>query len=424
MKESRFLGELVEVSPSALTPGGAFIGKIEHGPEELVGKKVFIMGAAPGERVRARITADEKKLAHAELIEVLTPSSDRVDAPCPYVKDCGGCQLQHLTLEAQRAAKRSMIDDFFRIHVGVQPANGTEVAQGELPALHYRRRISLHLNKAGELGFYRRNSGDVVPIRECLISQPVLNRALATLLPHTNALCAWCAGVVLEEFRGKPVYIFKSDPEGREIDAAERAFVQEHFENFKITRRERVDAWRCGFADVDESEFLSLSHFSQINEEGNRVLVEWVTRLVSGTEITELYAGSGNFSLPLAERGCRVQAVEIDQALIQYGRARAERAGVAHRLIFHHASAEQYLKRDIAADTLLLDPPRSGARAVAQNIRADKVPEIVYVSCSLPTLTRDLKDLRARGYFIERCVLVDMFPQTDHVETITLLKRN
>jgi 23S rRNA (uracil1939-C5)-methyltransferase len=187
--------------------------------------------------------------------------------------------------------------------------------------------------------------------------------------------------------------------------------------NLKIMDRGSC-AHRQGVAEA-QTEFPS-GHFSQVNEEGNAELRAAVVERVSNREVLELYAGAGNFSLALAQRGHTVTAVEADAELVRYGKREALSHGLAESLNFQHSSCEKFMKSaHVLPKTLLLDPPRGGAKAALERIAARGVEEVVYVSCNLPTLARDLGLLAAQGFEVQEVLVIDMFAQTHHVETVS-----
>jgi 23S rRNA (uracil1939-C5)-methyltransferase len=160
-----------------------------------------------------------------------------------------------------------------------------------------------------------------------------------------------------------------------------------------------------------------------VNLEGNDLLKDKVSSLVTHRDVTDLYAGAGNFSIPLAKRDHFVDAVELDPELIAFGRLAAFKNGIAdNRLTFIEESCERYVKTHKLKTSVLLDPPRSGADAVAKVLNPNITRQVVYVSCSLPTLCRDVKTLADKGYSLVEMWVVDMFSQTYHVETISLLE--
>ena len=173
----------------------------------------------------------------------------------------------------------------------------------------------------------------------------------------------------------------------------------------------------------DGDEALAVGHFSQVNEAGNAVLQTLVKScFTSGEDILDLYAGAGNFSFPLAEMGCKVRAVEVDPVLVKNGKQIAAGLALSGSIEFFESSCERYVTREKIPPAVLLDPPRAGAKGVVVNLDPKRTRKIVYVSCNLPSLSRDLGILVEKGYVLERVSVVDMFSQTHHVETVSILR--
>lgn len=410
----------IKARVGALAHGGAFVADAVPQENQSLRKKVFIRGVAPGELVEAEIWREEKNLVHASLLNVLEANPERTSPPCPWFGACGGCDLQYLSISAQREAKRVMVERALEFQGKLKPRAGVELIGVDLPAYNYRRRISLHLNEQGEIGFYRSGSGDVVNIEYCLLAADVLNKALGTLRPLLPEIALNVGGVTLEESKTELFCVLKIR-EGSGFPFAGLDAVRKLLPNVIVEQDSKVIFSQRAFTEERTAHFPA-GHFSQVNEAGNQILIAAVTMLLQADHITELYAGAGNFSIPLAQRGSTVDAVEADPMLVRRGLELAAEAGVAKKINFFEATCERYLRRNSMRATVLLDPPRSGAKGLLEYFLPAKTKQIVYVSCSLPTLTRDLKELSARGYKLEAVKVLDMFSQTHHVETVSVLK--
>jgi 23S rRNA (uracil1939-C5)-methyltransferase len=412
----------IVVKVHGLAHGGAFVGEVLDENSPLQGKKAFIREVCPGETVEAEIISDKPSFVEARLTQILTPASHRVPPPCPHFEVCGGCDLQHLMLAAQREAKRQMVEDMLRRQGGIVAPGGVVLVGAELPGTAYRRRVALHLNEAGEVGFYRPNSGDVVPIKECLVATPLINDCLRSLAPRCANLACFIGGVVIEEHRGEAFVLLKLH-DGVSWGSARTVIFEDlcgAVPNINVLEGKKERVLTRHFAEVAE-DFLPVGHFSQVNEDGNEALLQIVRDAVSGSKLVELYAGAGNLSIPLAKRGVTVTAVEVDRALVKYGKLRAAQEQVSSKIQFIQSSAEKYVRAHRLEETVLLDPPRAGAKEVVRAFSPREVKKIVYVSCSLPNLVRDLKSLVSAGFRLTSVCVLDMFPQTHHVETIAVL---
>jgi len=420
-------GSEVSVSCLGLAHGGTMICQVTEGPETLVGKKAFVAGLIPGESGTIVVREDRRSFVEGDLLSIGTPAPQRVSPPCPVFNECGGCDLQYMPIAMQREYKRLMVETTLQRQAGLVLTNPVELLGADLPAFAYRKRISLHLNSLGEIGFYREGSGDVVPISRCLIASDAVNTTLHALQKISFDLAKDIGGITIEEFcdYGVPIFILHEAFSLAGLTEL-TAHLKAHFSFGKVYKGNTKHAeWSHQLSADQLLEFSTLSHFSQINEAGNSLLTERVVEHLKAYHgVTEFYAGSGNFSFPLARLGKGVDAIEVDRQLVARGAELAHREGL-DRLEFFAESAERFFshsKRRVR-ESVLLDPPRSGAKVVSEQLSPNEVEAIVYVSCALPTLARDLATMVKNGFVLERVAIVDMFPQTHHVESVAFLRR-
>ncbi len=417
-----------------------------RGVAHVDGKATFIDGALPGERVRFRYTSRRRRFDCGETIEVLRASPDRVDAACPHFGRCGGCSLQHLRPEAQILAKQRVLADALR-HIGrVQPQSWFAPLVG--PAWHYRRRARFGVRwlekKGGTLvGFRERNRSFVSPLVTC----PVLDERISNLLaplkrlidgfsaPHRIPQIEVAAGdesvalvlrhlvplserdrAALSDFaRTHDVHILM---QGGGLNAIDNLWPPHAPE-----LRYRIPEFNVQL-DFGPTDFV------QINDALNRRMVSRAVELLEPTasdRVLDLFCGLGNFTIPLARHSGQVLGIEAEPALLDAARANAQRNGVDNvefrqaDLYGDNDSAEW---RDFPANKLLLDPPRAGAIEVIRKLKTPLPHRIVYVSCLPSTLARDAAFLTTvLGYHLRSAGVMDMFPHTDHVESVALFTR-
>lgn len=407
------MSEQTLVHIDGLAVGGATIGTIVSGDETQIGKKAFVPFAAPGETVVINIIKDAQGFVEGDLVSIRTRSPDRIEPPCPYFTQCGGCNFQHLKINDQRNGKRILVEETLLRQGGVSPVNGVHLSSHGLPPYGYRRKVSMHVTRDGKTGFHQPKSHRVIEVDKCLIASGAINNVLPevqkTLQPYGKLVQA----VVIEEKGDRMKVIFH--PRQRKIRHELRALIQE------IRKDVSFDLSMAG--DKDNASDAS-GHFFQVNDVGNKILHDIVINFCNDSgekELTELFAGGGNFSFPLAMAGFTVHAVEADKVLVNFGRTRAKELGVA--LDFSCAPCEDFIKDAKFSPLVLLDPPRCGAKEVCEAIIKQDVKAIVYVSCSLATLCRDLKILKEGGFEVQEVRVVDMFSQTHHIETVSYLVR-
>jgi len=417
---------LLTMRVDALAHGGEFVGQILEGSPGLRGKKVFVRGVAPGEIVEVSLLSEEKNLVRARCESVVKPSSERISPRCPKFGVCGGCDLQHLTLDAQREAKRSMVESMLEKHASLKPRRGVGLAGSGLAGFNYRRRVTLHLNLAGELGFFKHETNEVVAIDYCYLAEAVLNRAIRELKPVLAPYALYIGSVSLEEHSGR-VFVglrIRETPGGESVIFPRQmlSVLAKQIPSLTLYKRAKPILAQVDFRQNSANGANPpVGHFTQVNKEANELLRQLVLERVDSPRVTDLYAGAGNFSLPLAAAGKQVEAVEVDPALVAYGRFLARSMGQDELLRFYQMSCRRFLKHNRPAETVILDPPRSGAREVIELLNSKDCKRIIYISCNLPSLVRELKDLAGRGFELDEVLLVDMFPQTYHVETVAVL---
>jgi 23S rRNA (uracil1939-C5)-methyltransferase len=421
MNEATKAPEEIAVSISSLASGGSFVGTITA-PEKHAGKKAFIPYTAPGENVTATITLNKKSFVNGMLTSVSNPSPDRTTPPCPVFGQCGGCDIQHINLPKQRALKSQMVADLLRVHGGVEVPGDVQVLGDDLPGLNYRRRMSFHINKKGEFGLYRKHARSIVEIDHCPISTQAINNCLAENLELFRQCAPECETVTIEDHDEGIFIALEVHPRN---DKALTTLVPKAAFQELIKRVPNVQV-NYRHKPIFKAEGRSLDappvgHFSQNNRAANDLMIDFIKQHVTTERVTDLYAGAGNISIPLAQAGHIVTAVELDRHLVEFGQSRAVAADLGATLTFHHQGCEKWIDAHTPDTTVVLDPPRSGALEVCQRLNPTVSTKLVYVSCYPPTFARDVQVLVERGYKLEGVKMLDMFPQTYHAELIGVL---
>lgn len=401
---------------SALAVGGSGVGSVIAGPQGAIGKRAFVKFCLPGEVVRLKNIIDNKKYLEAEIDEIIESSDSRMAPACQHFRVCGGCDLQHMQLAAQRNAKLEIVASTLR-HLGkTESVNGIELIGSELPGEQYRSRAIFHVGPNEEIGFFRTKSSEVIDAKVCLLVDPRIDAArqqLRVLLKNNLHL----VGSIIIEVRLEKVFALL-----RPRNPSMQARLTQLIEN--LSPDESLQIVGAHSNQVDQN---LLGRFSQVNSQANNLLVETVAGLISNRNIknlTELYAGNGNLTHALRNRlshSTKIDAVELDQEL---ARALAADVSDESNLKVHCSSVEKFIMHQQLGDVLVLDPPRAGAASVFQKIDPQKTKQIIYVSCDVGTLARDIKVATQKGYKLQKTYVLDMFPQTQHIETISLLTSN
>ena len=426
--------------------GGAGFGHLD-------GKACFVPFAAPGDTVRARIMKEKRSYLEAELVEVITASPRRIQPSCPVFGQCGGCSLQHLGYPDQLAIKDDLFAEqlwrFARVEREViEPIIGAEDQFG------YRTRVQIKVRWSNNqllMGFYRAGSHFVIPIPgSCAIAHPVVNNLIGELrellpqspepdrIPQVDLAVGedGQAIAIVHYIGGTPhkMIDFLAVHRG-ELPSADGIWMQQG----RKTSLMPV----CGIACIGyttPADFLpgipeinlvfSRGGFSQVNYRQNLQLIRLAYELAGLTgreKVLDLFCGNGNFSLPLSRFAREILGIDEYAPSISDARLNSKTNEVDN-VSFVSADAVLEVRRLVAEeesfDVILLDPPRIGAVGLMPYIPLLKPRTVVYISCDPVTLARDLDILVKSGYYVAKSIPVDMFPQTYHIESVTLLKQS
>jgi len=374
------------------------------------GQVVMAPFVLPGETVTVTLDPPHKGLRRGRVQRVDAPAAERQAAPCPLFARCGGCHYQHAPYELQLAWKREILREVLR-------RVGKIEAPDDIPALAgepwgYRNRVQIHA-AAGRLGFLEPGSRTLCPARACPIASPRLNQALADLAEMARSP-RWPAFL-----RSLELFTNESQVQLNVLETSRP--LARHF--FDWCARSLPGASEpLEYPTRDFCFRVGGRSFFQVNRFLLDALVDAALADARGNHALDLYAGVGLFSLPLARRFARVTAVETTRAAAQDLAFNAARAGLP--VDVRQASVEIFLAESRETpDFVLADPPRSGlGKHTVRRLVELKTPLLVIVACDPATLARDLAVLAASGYRIDSLILVDLFPQTYHLESIARLR--
>jgi len=375
--------------------GGDAMARVE-------GRVVFVPFVLPGEIAKVGLKDGDM---HATLSEVVQPAPERVVAPCPLFTRCGGCHYQHAPYEFQLARKVDILREQLR-RVGKIKWEG-EISTISGPALGYRNRAQFHIAN-GKIGYLAPASHDLVPVDgECPISSPRLNRALAEMrerLPDRRFPNFVHSLEIFTDENNVQINILETDrPVAKSFyDWSKSTVALEYATTFGKFR-------------------VSPRSFFQVNRFLIDQLVEAAIGDASGETALDLYSGVGLFALPLAKKFSKVAAVEAGVTAARDLEVNAQNAGLVIQQL--QCRVEDHLARLTATpDFIVADPPRAGlGKTVVSHLARLKPPRLAIVSCDPATLARDVAGLT--DYSIDKLTLIDLFPQTYHLETVVQLSR-
>ncbi|MBI3558104.1 MAG: class I SAM-dependent RNA methyltransferase [Deltaproteobacteria bacterium] len=384
-------GDTIELNIDRMSFGPAAVGRIQPAGEERA-IVVFVEGACPNERALVKLTKNHKSYWQAQLVSIIEPSSERTQPPCPVFQRCGGCQWQHLSYPAQVAAKTEIL-----IH---QLNRATRIPSEELKAklqVHgafspygYRARLQVHGDGKG-IGFFAPASHSIVHAGRCLVAHPDIQNAWSDFLANRPL-------AELAKATGQFKIEWTRTPNGQVKEA--------------LNRKHAADG------------------FTQVNPEQNEVLIKIVAdRAKGGKLLLDLYGGDGNLTNSLTGSFENILSVDsyndgADPISVQ--------APLKPGRLFVREKVEDFLSdqrwRDWgfegAIDCIVTDPPRDGLREAAGHIADLQAPRVILVSCDPSTLARDLTAFTSSRYQVDAIHLIDMFPQTYHLETVVSLVLN
>lgn len=448
--------DMLTVTIEDMGHDGEGIGKVD-------GYTVFVKDAVIGDTVRAKIMKAKKNYGYARLMEIVSPSPDRVEPVCPYARQCGGCQIQALSYEKQLCYKENKVrNNLVRIGGFSDEELPMEPIIGMDNPFRYRNKAQFPVgtDKDGNIvtGFYAGRTHSIINNRNCYLGVEVNEKILDIVLDYMKKYHV----AAYDEVSGKGLvrhvlirYGFRSKEimvclvvNGNRIPRFDK-LVEELVKIPGMTsitlnvNRERTNVilgsevkllWgqmyiTDGIGDVSYQ--ISPLSFYQVNPVQTERLYGKALEYagLNGNEtVWDLYCGIGTISLFLARKAKQVYGVEIVPAAIEDARRNAALNGIENAEFFvgraEDVLPEKYEKEGIYADVIVVDPPRKGCEESVLDTMVKMQPEkIVYVSCDSATLARDLKCLRGRGYEVMRGCPVDLFPETVHVETVCLMSK-
>lgn len=428
--------------------GGMGVARID-------GRVVFVHGALRGEKCRVLILKTLKSVAFAKVLEVLEPSSERIESDCPYFPRCGGCTYRHIRYEEELRLKKQRVQDNL-CRIGGSDVTVEEIL-GAQDTLRYRNKAQYPVSKDGAVGFYRARTHEVIECEHCLLVRPEADAAAEALREYMQS--CHVAGYDEKTGRGLVRHLYvRSNAAGESLicvlvngdklpkedrlvallrDACPKCTGIVLGTNTKkgnvilgdryrtLWGSDRIEDTLCG-----KTFRLSVPSFYQVNRvQAERLYAKAIefADLTGQETVLDLYCGAGTITLALSDHAKKVLGAEIVPEAIDDARENAARNGVKNAEFFcGDASdvAKKLARENLRPDVITVDPPRKGLAAdVVESIAEMQPQRVVYVSCDSATMARDVKRLADLGYTAQRACAVDMFPRADHVETVCLLSK-
>jgi 23S rRNA (uracil1939-C5)-methyltransferase len=412
------------------------------------GKVIFIEGAITGERVTYSSYRRKPSFENAQVAEIRKPSFMRVQPKCIHFGVCGGCSMQHLDAMAQVSVKQRILEDNLARIGKVAPETLLRPIQGMPWGYRQRARLSARrVEKKGKtlVGFHEKRSSFVADLSRCEILPPRISALIPLLAELVDGLSIRDRLPQIEVACGDRVDVLVlriMEPLTAQDEAAVRAFADVHGIQFWLQPKgpdscypfhpPEAPALTYSLPEFGIEMPFAPTEFTQVNHQLNRVMVHRTLRLLDpqpGERIADFFCGLGNFTLPVARSGASVLGIEGSEALVRRAGQNAARNGLAERVTFRAMNLFEMDEAGLKAlglfDRWLIDPPRDGAIELVKAITPEVAPrQIVYVSCNPATLARDAAVLvHTQGYVLKAAGVMNMFPQTSHVESLAVFER-
>ncbi len=399
-----------EVRIERLVYGGEAMGRLPDG------RAVFLHFAIPGELVRLRVVEEKPRYARAELVDVLEASARRVRPRCIHFTTCGGCHYQHMDYAAQVEAKLAILEEQLERIGGLK---GTPIEALTSPEpWYYRNHIQFHLTKEGKLGFQKAHSNQTFAIQECHLPEPGINR----IWPQVDI--EPIPGLVRLSLR-----VGKDEDLMLILESTQPQPLDFSIEDLPISVIQMGPGGNVVLAGSDQIQIqvlgrdfkVSAPSFFQVNTLQADAMVSYIMEaliLDQTMTVLDIYAGVGLFSAFLAPIVKNLAAIELSSQACEDFTANQDEFD---HVSLYEASAARVLN-DVSfdPDVIIMDPPREGLDAkTMRGVLNQGASQLVYVSCDPATLARDARRLVEGGYALGKLAMVDMFPQTYHIETIS-----
>lgn len=404
------------------------IERLDHqgrGITYINGKIAFVKDTLPGEEIELKIIKENSKLIEAEPTSFLKESQLRVKELCPYYKECGGCNLLHMSYEEQIKYKQSKIVDIMKKYADI---NG-EVIKQIVPCdrqFHYRNKVTLKVKE--KLGYFKEKTYELIPIEKCLLVNDKINEIIKILNGYTDL--SSIKEVVIKSFTDKETMLIIYLQED-EINENLLDYLSKHVDNIIVYDNNKKMIKRIGksniIARLMKKQFkIGANSFFQVNMDQTLKIYDKIADYLSKIEdstVLDLYCGVGSIGLYSVSNYAKLIGVEIVPEAIENAKTNAELNSMGNTKFLVGDTKTILMHSNYKADTIIVDPPRAGLdKSVIEDIKKINPNMLIYLSCDPITLARDLK-LLSDLYDVEELIPYDMFPNTHHVETLVKLTK-
>lgn len=443
--------DIVEIEITALSSECSGIGKKD-------GMVIFVPFSAIGDKLEVKILKVNKTYCYGKIERIITPSPDRVTPDCPVYTKCGGCSLRHISYEAQLRAKEQFVKDAFTRIGGLSPEFLPIIRNTNINGYRNKLQIPIGTDKDGNLiaGFYAFHSHRIVPCEKCLLQPDIFSKITADFLKISTGLNLTAYDETMRKGILRHLYLRKGYYSGEiclcivvaknvpEIKILSDRLLEKYPEivssvinvnnrdtNVILGDEEIVLTSKNYICDIMCKNAVNIAPkaFYQVNTPCAEQLYSSACDFAEpkGKTVLDLYCGAGTIGLSMARTAKKIIGVEIVPEAIENAKQNALANGITNCefICADAAEAARILhSRNLRPDVIMVDPPRKGCgRDACEQIAAFSAPRIVMVSCNAATAARDCAYFAELGYSTDKCVAVDMFSGTNHVETVVQLVR-
>ncbi|MEZ0323820.1 MAG: 23S rRNA (uracil(1939)-C(5))-methyltransferase RlmD [Hydrogenothermaceae bacterium] len=418
----------MKVKIEKLAYGGFGIGFLDSKP-------CFVPYTLPEEEVKVKITKEKKDYNECEVIDIINPSKTRINPPCKYYTVCGGCDFQHTDYANQLKFKTEILKEQL-LRIGKIKIDIDEVIPSESP-FYYRNRVQFKFD-GKNFGFYKRDSHQTVDIEECFLLKEDINQLIRPIKKFLIKYGLQPSNIqIFSNKKDEKIIKFTFSEDSQILNVIPKIEIinEEVSEDIKgvsfESGKNRIDlGQKFIFYQVNKYKFrVSIDSFFQVNLYQIPKLIEKVEEILNQKQpekLLDFYCGVGTFSIPSGFYVKEVLGIEANESAVKDAKS-----NVGHNSLknvkFLKAKAEKGIKYalDFKPDTVIFDPPRAGiGKEVINNIsKIDRLKNVIYISCNPSTLARDINYFESNGFKLKSVSMIDMFPNTHHIESVSLLER-
>lgn len=426
----------IKLKIDSLAYQGSGVGKLSDEPsneESGTGKAVFVPYTVHGDLVEVEITKETKSFCEAKLVKVIKPSYARTEPKCHVFEVCGGCQWQHVKYPEQMRWKHRIFTDTLK-RIGKIEVESFDPARQSQKPYNYRTKAKFQID-GKKWGFFKTKSHEVVNISDCPLLEEAVNKTFRDVKKALFSVAHNIKTIEIGLSRADKKTVVSINVVNKKnivgFDWSSKLKKIEKLKGFEVVSGKNViTSWgdtNLTYNLDNISISSNISSFTQANSTQNEYLVKKLLELAGGDSngsAVDLFCGAGNFTIPLSSNFKEVIAIDSDKKAIKSANENLKANNVQNVEFMSSWSELSKTIEKSKPTVIILDPPREGDKKAAEMVASLGAEKIIYISCSPPTLARDLSIITKKGYHAVKAGVVDMFPETYHIEGFVLLEKD